>query len=248
LLETEDTIPLVVDQPEDEADKNYLLTFLIPALRRLKGRRQVVFATHDANIVVNGDADRVVFLQVTGGRDMLAERTRKEAVLGAIMMVVFMLVLLHCAGVAYRRGKPHSALFSCILFHVLLVAWGMIFHNLLFHWKVLRSRPKPEDGGAENDTVASRALVFAARTRLHEITCLVLAVVIYLTGGYFELVDKLFVPANCLYVISSGFFLLALVFAIHRTFAKQLAELLEPPGAGPADSRELVDTPADGQG
>jgi hypothetical protein len=63
LLDTEDSTPLVVDQPEDEADKDYLLTFLIPALRRLKGKRQVIFATHDANIVVNGDADQVVFLR-----------------------------------------------------------------------------------------------------------------------------------------------------------------------------------------
>lgn len=63
LLETDDATPLVVDQPEDEADKDYLLTFLIPALRRLKGKRQVIFVTHDANIVVNGDADHVVFLQ-----------------------------------------------------------------------------------------------------------------------------------------------------------------------------------------
>jgi hypothetical protein len=62
LLESEASTPLLIDQPEDELDKAYLLNTVLPALRRLKGRRQVVFATHDANIVVNGDADQVIFL------------------------------------------------------------------------------------------------------------------------------------------------------------------------------------------
>lgn len=44
-------------------DKAFLFEVLLPALRRLKGRRQVIFATHDANIVVNGDADNVIFLE-----------------------------------------------------------------------------------------------------------------------------------------------------------------------------------------
>jgi hypothetical protein len=63
ILETEDSTPLVVDQPEDELDKAYLFEVFLPALRRMKGRRQVIFATHDPNIVVNGDADNVLFLQ-----------------------------------------------------------------------------------------------------------------------------------------------------------------------------------------
>jgi hypothetical protein len=63
LLEGENSTPLVIDQPEDELDKSYLLDTVLPALRRLKGKRQIVFATHDANIVVNGDADQVIFLK-----------------------------------------------------------------------------------------------------------------------------------------------------------------------------------------
>ena len=63
VLETDDSTPLIIDQPEDEMDKAYLFDVLLPALHRLKGRRQVIFATHDANIVVNGDADQVIFLE-----------------------------------------------------------------------------------------------------------------------------------------------------------------------------------------
>ncbi len=74
VLETDDTNPLVVDQPEDELDKAYLFETLLPALRRLKGRRQVIFATHDANIVVNGDADQVIYLQADHQFGRIAEQ------------------------------------------------------------------------------------------------------------------------------------------------------------------------------
>lgn len=68
LLESDDSRPLVIDQPEEELDKAYLFDVVLPALRRLKGVRQIVFVTHDANIVVNGDADQVVFLKADADR------------------------------------------------------------------------------------------------------------------------------------------------------------------------------------
>lgn len=68
LLESEDGPPLVIDQPEDEIDSAFLWDTVLPALRRLKGRRQIIFATHDANVVVNGDADLVVQLAAQSDR------------------------------------------------------------------------------------------------------------------------------------------------------------------------------------
>lgn len=68
LLQSGDERPLVIDQPEEELDKAYLFSTVLPALRLLKGRRQVVFVTHDANIVVNGDADQVIYLQADANR------------------------------------------------------------------------------------------------------------------------------------------------------------------------------------
>ena len=65
LLETTDARPLVIDQPEDELDNRFLFETLLPALGRLKGRRQVILATHNANIVVNGDADQVIQLDAS---------------------------------------------------------------------------------------------------------------------------------------------------------------------------------------
>lgn len=63
LLETGDDQPLVIDQPEDELDNRFLSNRVLPALKKLKGRRQVILATHNANIVVNGDADLVLHLK-----------------------------------------------------------------------------------------------------------------------------------------------------------------------------------------
>lgn len=42
---------------------------VLPALRRMKGRRQTILVTHNANIVVNGDADLVVQLEAEAEAD-----------------------------------------------------------------------------------------------------------------------------------------------------------------------------------
>ena len=72
LLETRDERPLVIDQPEDELDNRFLFDTVLPALKRLKGRRQIIVATHNANIVVNGDADQVIQLEATADRGRVA--------------------------------------------------------------------------------------------------------------------------------------------------------------------------------
>lgn len=72
LLEAADERPLVIDQPEDELDNRFLFETLLPTLGRLKGRRQVILATHNANIVVNGDADQVVQLEAGADRGHVA--------------------------------------------------------------------------------------------------------------------------------------------------------------------------------
>ena len=72
LLETRDDRPLVIDQPEDQLDNRFLFETLLPTLKRLKGRRQIIVATHNANIVVNGDADQVIQLEATSTRGRVA--------------------------------------------------------------------------------------------------------------------------------------------------------------------------------
>ena len=90
VLETNDDRPLVIDQPEDELDNKFLFGTVLPALKRLKGRRQIVVATHDANIVVNGDADQVIHLEATASRGHVANAgaIEKPAVRDAIVQTV----------------------------------------------------------------------------------------------------------------------------------------------------------------
>lgn len=90
LLETNDERPLVIDQPEDELDNRFLFETMLPALKRLKGRRQIIVATHNANIVVNGDADQVIQLEATADRGhvVLSGAIEEPAVRDAIVQTV----------------------------------------------------------------------------------------------------------------------------------------------------------------
>lgn len=56
--------PLIVDQPEDDLDNKYIYDVVVDLLRRRKFSRQIVVATHNANIPVNGDAELIVALEV----------------------------------------------------------------------------------------------------------------------------------------------------------------------------------------
>ncbi|WP_020505009.1 TrlF family AAA-like ATPase [Lamprocystis purpurea] len=87
ILESDDPTPLFVDQPEDELDNRFLNETIIPALHRLKGKRQVVFATHNANLVVNGDADQVIALEADAehGRVDAAGAIEDDAIRNAIV-------------------------------------------------------------------------------------------------------------------------------------------------------------------
>jgi len=51
--------PLVIDQPEDDVDSK-MSPEIVRQIWKAKGRRQLIFASHNANIVVNGDAELIV--------------------------------------------------------------------------------------------------------------------------------------------------------------------------------------------
>jgi DNA repair protein SbcC/Rad50 len=60
--------PLIIDQPEDDLDHFYLYKTLTPIIKEVKKRRQLIFATHDANIVLNGDAELILIATTDDGR------------------------------------------------------------------------------------------------------------------------------------------------------------------------------------
>lgn len=51
--------PLIIDQPEDDLD-NTVIQEVAEEIWKAKERRQIIFASHSANIVVNGDAELVI--------------------------------------------------------------------------------------------------------------------------------------------------------------------------------------------
>ncbi len=71
LLLSQDNGPIIIDQPEDELDSNFVFSQLIPVLRSKKENRQIIIATHNANIPVNGDAELVYALEVKNGQGIL---------------------------------------------------------------------------------------------------------------------------------------------------------------------------------
>jgi hypothetical protein len=67
------TAPLVIDQPEDDLDNRFVYDGVVQHLRRLKGVRQIIASTHNANVPVLGDAELIVALEGDGQHGKPAE-------------------------------------------------------------------------------------------------------------------------------------------------------------------------------
>jgi len=59
-VDTQDDRPLIIDQPEENLDPQSISDELVAEFQRAKKRRQVIIVTHNANLVVNIDADQVI--------------------------------------------------------------------------------------------------------------------------------------------------------------------------------------------
>lgn len=63
--------PIVIDQPEDELDSSFIYRTLVRDLRAAKSKRQLIVATHNANLPVNADAEQIYALEARDGRGKL---------------------------------------------------------------------------------------------------------------------------------------------------------------------------------
>lgn len=61
------TQPLIFDQPEDDLDNEFIIEELVDIFRGIKQFRQVILVSHNANLVVNTDADQVIVAQNDAG-------------------------------------------------------------------------------------------------------------------------------------------------------------------------------------
>lgn len=77
LLESER--PLFIDQPEDNLDNRFIFETVLEGLRNVAGRRQLICITHNPNLVVLGNADRVFVLESDGDSSRLAKEGPVDA-------------------------------------------------------------------------------------------------------------------------------------------------------------------------
>ena len=74
LLQNRD--PLIMDQPEDNLDNAFIADRIVMELRNAKLNRQFIFATHNANIPVFGDAEWIGVLTVEDGHGVISKENQ----------------------------------------------------------------------------------------------------------------------------------------------------------------------------
>lgn len=80
---------IVIDQPEDDLDNQTIFDDVIQLVRSLKKGIQFIFATHNANFPVLGDAEQVVACAFTGGKgNVLVGSIDKPAIQQAIVSIM----------------------------------------------------------------------------------------------------------------------------------------------------------------
>ena len=65
--------PIVLDQPEDDLDNHLIYDLIVRQIRESKQGRQIVLATHNPNVVVNGDAEMVISMDQRSGQCVMVD-------------------------------------------------------------------------------------------------------------------------------------------------------------------------------
>ena len=62
-LDDKDDRPLLIDQPEENLDPKSVFDELVQLFTEAKSHRQVIMVTHNANLVINTDADQIIIAE-----------------------------------------------------------------------------------------------------------------------------------------------------------------------------------------
>lgn len=65
---------LIFDQPEEDLDNRFIYEDVVKMLREFKGKRQIIVATHNANIPVIGDSELILVLEARKDKCMIINR------------------------------------------------------------------------------------------------------------------------------------------------------------------------------
>jgi len=74
LIQSKNNIPLLIDQPEDHLDSEFIYKTIVTNLKKIKETRQVIIVTHNANIAVLGDAELIIPLRSTNDQTSIVNR------------------------------------------------------------------------------------------------------------------------------------------------------------------------------
>ncbi|GAA8854088.1 gamma-glutamylcyclotransferase [Helicobacter pylori] len=55
--------PIIIDEPEAHLDSTLIANYLVALIKKRKQERQIIFATHNANFVLNADAELIIQLK-----------------------------------------------------------------------------------------------------------------------------------------------------------------------------------------
>ena len=79
--------PIIIDEPEAHLDSALIANYLVNLIKTVKSNRQIVFATHNANFVVNADCELICILTMPESRTVYSVTTiedlgNRDALLG----------------------------------------------------------------------------------------------------------------------------------------------------------------------
>ena len=78
LLAQKETDVLIIDQPEDDLDNQTIYEDVIKEIKGLKGNMQFIFATHNANIPVLGDSEKIISCKYLESKIEISDGTIDE--------------------------------------------------------------------------------------------------------------------------------------------------------------------------
>ncbi len=76
--------PILIDQPEDSLDNRAIYNELVTYIKQKKKSRQIILVTHNANIVVNADAEEVIVANQHGDNAKNSNEMKFQYISGSI--------------------------------------------------------------------------------------------------------------------------------------------------------------------
>ena len=83
--------PLLIDQPEDDLDHEFVIDSVVASIRAIKATRQLITTTHNPNIPVIGDAELVIKVRKIAGGNRCEIQVSGGLEIPSVMAEVLML-------------------------------------------------------------------------------------------------------------------------------------------------------------